>query len=275
MEEYFPFTLRGTQERFNCSGQTIGETYKSPSFALKQGLLMVEIEHEGQGDFKLEFVPAEGFSRARATVATLGSSFAAGAATGAAIGSIVPGAGTIFGGLAGGAAGWFTGNVIGRALGPTIWTALEGKGKKATYRLMLINENEKDCLKPGNYRLEINSESRWACRFIQPDLNQSFGLLTQQFSKNFGDELLPPPGAFVLGPYRSGRRPLLAEVRHDGRESFNLEAFSVDGTHYCTVFQQKAQFYVDDHPTELKPGKEYMLYVYADGPWSIDFREGY
>ena len=300
MEEHYPFTLRGPQENYGGTGRRDGETYKSPEFELKQGILIAEIEHAGQGDFKLEFVPAEGFSRGEATAASLGGSFAAGAATGAVIGSVVPVAGTILGGLIGGAAGWLAGEAIGDAIGPTIWTAIEHEGEITICRLMQVKENEEGCLNPGKYRLEVKSQSRWSCRFIQPALNQSAGLLTddgdagsedddidlyfisfltedewKEISENDASEQLAPPGVFVMGPYRSGRRPLLAQIEHNGRETFNLEAFSVDGTHYSSVFQQEGQFYIEDHQTDIRPGKEYMLYVYADGPWTVHFTEGY
>lgn len=301
LEEYYPFTMRGPQESYGGSGRRDGETYKSPEFELRQGILIAEIQHDGHGDFKLEFVPAEGFSRGEATAASLGGSFAAGAATGAVIGSVVPVAGTILGGLIGGAAGWLTGEAIGDAISPTIWTAIEHEGEITICRLMQVNENEENCLNPGRYRLEVKSQSRWSCRFIQPDLNQSAGLFTDddgeasceddsvevyvtpfitedewsEFSANHGNEELAPPGMFVMGPYRSGGRPMLAHIKHDGRETFNVEAFSVDGTHYSTIIEQEGQFLIEDHQTEIRPGKEYILYVYADGAWDLSFTEGY
>lgn len=302
MEEYYPFTMRGPQQSFRGAGQRSGETYRSPEFELQQGVLIAEIDHDGQGEFKLEFVPAEGFSRGEATAASLGGSFAAGAATGAVIGSVVPVAGTILGGLIGGAAGWLAGETIGDAMAPTIWTAIEHEGEITICRFMQVNEKEEGCLNPGKYRLEVNSKSPWTCRFIQPDLNQSVGLFTDdddgeasseddsvevyvtpfltedewnEFTANRVNEELAPPGIFVMGPYKSGRRPILAQIKHEGRETFNLEAFSVDGTHYSTILEQEGQFLIEDHQTEIRPGKEYILYVYADGAWDLSFTEGY
>ena len=296
----YPFTLRGSQETYNGRGSRNGETYKSPEFELKPGIVIAEIEHQGMGEFQLRFVPTEGFSEGEATAASMGGALAAGAATGAAIGSIVPVAGTILGGLIGGAAGWLAGGAIDDAIGPRIWTAIEHKGEIGICRLMQVSEKEEDCLKPGKYRLEVQSKSQWACQFIQPALGQSTGYLTdddavddedenpdlyfipfltedewENLSGNYADQEWAPPGIFLLGPYRSGRRPLLAQVGHDGGDTFNAEAFSIDGTHYCTIFQQDGQFYAEDQPTEIKPGKEYILYIYADGPWDLTFTEGY
>lgn len=296
----FPFTLQGTQRTYNGNGRRNGETYESPEFELKPGLVIAEMEHHGSGEFRLEFVPTEGLSKRQATAASLGGSFAAGAATGAAIGSVVPVAGTILGGLIGGAAGWLAGEAIDDAVAPIIWTAIEHKGEIGICRLMQVNEDTEGCLNPGKYRLEVKSKSRWTCRFIQPNLGQSTGPFTDDEDGNTDDEStefyfipflseeewdehpanratdgLAPPGIFIIGPYKSGRRPLLAQIQHDGGDTFNVEAFSIDGTHYCEVFRQDGQFYVEDHPTEVRPGKEYVLYVYADGAWMLDFTEGY
>ena len=54
-----------------------------------------------------------------------------------------------------------------------------------------------------------------------------------------------------------------------------LKGFSVDGTHYCAVYQREGQFYVEDQLTDIIPGKEYILYIDADGEWSLGFTEGY
>ena len=298
MEEHYPFTLQGSGENYSGTGWSDGETYRSPEFELEQGIVIAEIEHDGQGEFRLEFVPAEGFSRGEATVASLGGSVAAGIATGAVVGSVVPGAGTILVGLIGGAVGWLMGRRIGDAVGPTIWRAIEHVGEAKTCRLMQVNKSEKGCLNPGKYRLEVKSQSRWSCRFIQPALNQSVGPLTDEdnvggeddisklyfipfltddewkkISENDSSKELVRPGAYIMGPGRSGRRPLLAKIKHDGREMFNVEAFSVDGTHYSAVVRQQGQFYVEDFRTNIRPGKEYMLFVYAAGPWTLHFVE--
>ena len=63
-----------------------------------------------------------------------------------------------------------------------------------------------------------------------------------------------------MGPYHSGSRPILANIQHRGGGSFCIEALSVDGTHQCDVYATKAgQFSIEDHKTEIMPGKEYML----------------
>ena len=173
MAEY-PFTLQGAQRSYDGAGRRDGETYKSPEFELKSGIVIAEIEHHGRGEFQLRFIPAEGFSEGEATAASIGGGLVAGAASGAVIGSVIPVAGTIFGGLIGGAAGWLAGDAIDRAIGPRIWTPVDHEGEFQTWAVARVSDKEgdEDCLLPGKYRMEVKSESRWGCRFIQPALGQ-------------------------------------------------------------------------------------------------------
>ena len=54
-----------------------------------------------------------------------------------------------------------------------------------------------------------------------------------------------------------------------------VTAYSVDGTHQCDVYEDQGQFLVEDIPTDIKPGKEYMFLIEADGDWDVGFTEGY
>ena len=272
MSEY-PFNLQGRQESFSGSGRKDDETEQSREFSLIQGVVIAEIEHHGYGDFKLRFVPTEGFSEDEATAATIGGGVAAGAATGAAIGSIVPVAGTVLGGLLGGAAGWLAGGAIDDAIAPTIWTPVDDRGKFHTFCIGQVKEDEESALAPGKYRIEVTSKDRWTCRFIQPDLGQSIGPFLDE-DDNIDEDSIDA-GLYVYGPLESGSKPLLANICHSGRGEFYIAAYSVDGTHLCVVFQDEGQFQVEDHQTEIKPGKEYMLYIFADGAWNLNFTEGY
>lgn len=163
---------------------------------------------------------------------------AAGAATGAAIGSIVPVAGTLLGGLIGGAAGWFAGDAIGDAIAPLIWTPVDYEGEVETWAFARVNSNEEDddCLRPGKYRLEVKSKSKWSCRFIQPDLGQGTESLLDEESEEDEDDELMEPTLLMVGPFKPVRRPLLARIQHNGGGWFDAEAFSVDGTHYCALY---------------------------------------
>ena len=276
MSEY-PFNLQGEKWASSRNGSTGGETYKGKEFELKPGLVIAEIKHHGSTEFRLRFVPTEGLSEGQATAASLGGSLAAGAATGAAIGSVVPVAGTILGGIVGGAAGWLAGGAIDGAIAPRIWTPVEYEGEVDTLAIARINgnKNAEDSLLPGNYRLEVTSQSRWSCRFIQPNLGQGTeSLLGEEADENEDTELMEPT-LLMVGPFKPVRRPLLASIQHNGGGPFVAEAFSVDGTHYCELYRREGQFYIDDHMTDIIPGKEYILYIAAEGKWDLIFREGY
>ncbi|MXX14269.1 MAG: hypothetical protein F4Z86_12625 [Gemmatimonadetes bacterium] len=270
MSEY-PFNLQGTQERFSGSGRKDGETTKSREFNLTQGVVIAEIKHHGYDNFKLSFIPTEGFSEGAVTAVTYGSSAATGFATGAAIGSFIPFAGTIAGALIGGAAGYFAGTKAGEAIAPTVWTPVDYKGKLDTFAIIGVKEDQENSLPPGKYLLEVETKSRWDCCFIQPTLGQSFGSLTDDDDENDVEA-----GLYVRGPLMSGSRPLRTTIRHMGGGDFFAAAYSVDGTHQCLVYHyEEGQFHIEDHPTEIKPGKEYMLYISAGGAWNLNFTEGY
>ena len=266
----YPFDLRGRQSNFEGIGHKDGEAYKSLEFTLTQGIVVAEIVHHGSGDFRLKFVPIEGLSKGQATVASLGGSFAAGAA----IGSIFPGAGTIVGGLLGAGAGLFAGNAIGGVVGPTTWTPVEHRGEMDIFSIVRVQKDAEGCLPPGKYGLEVESESAWACRFIQPDLDQSFGPLIDEEDDDYKDDI--PGGLYPMGPFTSCARPLLANIRHRGGGRFHAAAYSVDGTHECVLYEQEeGQFHVKNVQTEIRPGKEYMVVISADSKWSLTFTEGY
>ena len=274
----YPFNLRGKQEHVHGTGLTNsqiqeGIVQRSREFVLTQGVIIADIAHHGYDDFKLQFIPTEGFSEGEATAASLGGAFGAGAASGAALGSIVPGAGTIAGALIGGVVGYFTGNAIGDAIAPTIWTPVDYRGKFDTFRIMRVNEDGENALSPGKYYIEVTSKDRWTCSFIQPDLGQPLGPLAVEDGNL--DQASIGAGLYIHGPLESGYRPTLANIYHRGLGEFYAAAYSADGTHQCTVFQETGQFRVEEYQTEIKPGKEYFLYIEADGEWLITFTEGY
>ena len=279
-EHPYPFSLKGPQVKYWGRGSRDGTTQRSGEFSLRQGIVVAEVEHHGRGNFKLEFVNIEGFSRGEATAAGLGgtvvASAAAGAATGAIIGSIVPVAGTVLGVLFGGAAGYLagtkTGDAITTAISPDVWTLVQWEGEVSTYAVARVKEGEKGCPKPGTYRLEVESESGWACRFIQPDLGQ----LSETMLGGDEDPYQSGAGAgvYVGGPYISRNRPVLASIRHTGGGVFYLAAYALDGTHQY-IFAEEGQFYGEDMQTDIRPGKEYMLYIQSDGEWFLNFTEGY
>lgn len=149
-----------------------------------------------------------------------------------------------------------------------VWTPVDDTGEFKSWFVVRVGEYD-GALVLGKYRLEVESKDRWTCQFIQPDLDQPLGPLEDDDGYD-GDD-----GTWLVGPLKSGSRPLLAALRHDGRGEFIAIALSIDGTHSCVVFEEDGQFQVEDHQTEIKLGKEYMLYIISDGPWSLKFTEGY
>ena len=256
----YPFGLRGRQLNFKG-----GEAYESPEFTLAQGVVIAKIRHHGLGDFKLQFFPTE---LTGADVISIGS-----VAAGGVIGSVVPVVGTIVGGILGAGAGFLAGKAIEGAFGPKK-LRFEHEGEMDILYIARIRKDEEGCLTPAKYRLEVESLSAWACRFIQPDLHQSFGSLVEEDDDDYKDAI--PSVDCLIGPRTSGTRPLLANIRHRGGGRFHAAAYSVDGTHECVLFErEEGQFHVENVQTEIRPGKEYMVVISADGKWSLTFTEGY
>ena len=255
----YPFNLQGRQESFSGSGHKESETKKSRGFSLTQGVIIAEIEHHGDGDFKLEFVPAEGFGK------------------GVAIAAKVAGAGLS------GPVGYFVGRILGKTI-TNIWAPIDSKGKLNTLAIAQIKkdfltrarvqtkEYKGNFLSRGKYRLEVESKDRWSCRFIQPDLEQSSVTLKHEECDFIEDG---DAGVHVLGPLKSGSGPVLVRIGHSGRGKFYAAAYSVDGTHQCFVYKEEGQFQIEPHPTKIKSGKEYILYISADGAWNLKLIEGY
>lgn len=73
----------------------------------------------------------------------------------------------------------------------------------------------------------------------------------------------------------TGNKPVIGKAQHKGRAGFSVYATSVDGTHEVTIFDRKGQFFEEGSRTDLIPGKEYILEIFADGEWNVSFSEGY
>lgn len=253
-----PFSLKGKQEYF--SGSTAG-SIKTREFDLLQGLVIAQIEHDGLGDFKLEFV-SEG---------SAGRGFWTKFPTGVAV------IGTIAGGPAGGLLGFGVSSLLragARAFSDPVWTAFKFRGPGNNLLVSLAHESNDGCIRPAKYRLEGKTAGKWSCRIIQPDVGQSIGPMADA-NQDAGFHIMNHSGICVSGPFTSGRRPLLANIQHVGKGEFIAIAYSVDGTHHCLLHDQEGQFFAEDVKTDIQPGKEYMLFVEAEGKWLLSFTEGY
>ena len=121
--------------------------------------------------------------------------------------------------------------------------------------------------RPDKYRLKVEASSPWRCRLIQPALNQSPSSIPYRCEGSAGGQ--------VAGPFKVGARPLRVSARHDGGGSFMVRLLSLDGTVQHDVVRAEGQINLEEYPTEAMPGKEYLLFVSADGTWELEFMEGY
>ena len=238
------FDLMGSKY---SSGESGGEIYRGAEFTLRQGIVVAEIVHHGQGSFKLTFVPSEGFQRARNQEHRVIGRFVR-----------LP--------RVGGAAEWASNRIVPLRE----WPAAENSGPLHAFSATRVDEDGDGRIAPGEYRLEVESQGDWSCRFIQPDLGQSISPLDQ-----VDMEVDDQSSSSVVGPHMSGARPTLASVRHHGMGHFKANAYSVDGTHQCVIHEGRGQFSVQDLQTEVRPGKEYLVLVNSDNRWNLTFSEGY
>ena len=256
------FDLDGLKGNYKGNRNTNGEPETTDSFSLRQGVVVVRIGHEESDRFELKFTRFKDPSESDTIVARAASG--------------LTGRGTL-GGIVGGAIEAVAGaaETLGRnPLGRSSWTTgrITGQSDKL-YVIRVADDSEAD-LKPGDYQLEVKSGAKWNCEFIQPNLGQSTGHLTDRDENGLGGQLTEH-GVHVLNPRTSGKRPVSANIRHLGAGDFSTSAFSVDGTHLCEIYAEKGQFYVEDKQTDMRPGKEYILLVVANGEWNIEFIDSY
>ena len=254
-------SLKGERYPFEDSGRIGARAIRTSEFALRKGVVIVHVDTQSDS-VALRFVPrgtsASGWkdivpldglmSRASDVVRTVRGSD-----------SVVEGV------LAGGrvsarAARETFRNLIGNR---AIWTLTESGVK-----IKPVGANGGEDLPIGAYHLEVESQAPWSCQILQPSLEQSQGPLVElEHSASTGT---------MLGPYLSGSRPILANIEHRGGGRFMIVALSVDGTHQCRLHESpEGQFSVEAHRTEIRPGKEYILSIIADGSWSLKLQEGY
>ena len=256
------FDLNGLKGSYQGKGNINGEPETTGSFPLRQGVVVVRIGHEGSDRFELKFARFKAPSERGTIVARAASGLTArgtlGGIVGGAIGA-VSGAAESLGTKSSGRSSWTTGRITGQS--------------DELYVIRVADDSEAD-LKPGDYQLEVKSGAKWNCEFIQPNLGQSTGQLTDRDENRLGGQLAEL-GVYVLNPQTSGTRPVSANIRHLGAGDFSISAFSVDGTHLCEIYAEKGQFYVEDKQTDMRPGKEYILLVVANGEWNIEFIDAY
>ena len=182
------FDLKGSKY---ASGGPGGDDYRGGEFTLKQGIVVAEVTHHGEGRFRLSFAPSEGFQRSRNQEHRVIGTFAR-----------LPRVGR--------AAEWASNRIV--PLGE--WQASETTGPLKTIAITRVDVEGDNRITPGEYRLQVESQGEWSCRFIQPELGQSASPLDQAEMESANQP------STVVGPYTSGGRPVLAGVQHRGAGFF-------------------------------------------------------
>ena len=300
-ESEYPFSLKGTKESFRGSGRPDAEAEASRVFTLSRGIVIVDVEPKPDG-FVLKIASTEELPSIKnaivgsaislspiggATALSRSGSLSAGMAGGAALGAAGMASGAPSGGV-----GSVAKTIVEGAVGvggfarrwaekahdrikPRFWTpaALDVAVVSSDDKKSISNYQSWLSLTEGKYRLEVESERPWRIELIQPDIGQSYGPLVDAFG---ADKWESGGAARIVGPYHSNSRPILASIQHRGRGAFAIVALAVDGTHQCRMYyQDEGQFAMEDQQTGIMPGKEYMLYIVADGDWRMKLKEGY
>ena len=95
-----------------------------------------------------------------------------------------------------------------------------------------------------DYHLEITPCGEWECTILQPEMGQSKGTFPHRGGLT--------SGAIIMGPFRTGPRPVLAQIKHEGNGQFQLQFTSLDGTHQPEVFTADGQCHREDLPHRVK-----------------------
>lgn len=271
--------IKGEEVRAS-GGDTHAEIVQTDEFILERGAVLLEVKHKGSGEFILKIVPTEGWNETEATIATTGASLATSFATGVAIGSIFPGLGTLvrmgIGAVSGGFLGGKVGDFIGEKIGDEFrFAKWEHDGELDDYIVTRVCDQDKTSyLWPGKHKLEVKAAGRWSVHLIQPELGQaSESIVSDEIEEPF--EEFVGEGHYVLPPMIAGNKPVIGKAQHKGRAGFSVYATSVDGIHEVTIFDEEGQFFEEGSRTDLIPGKEYILEIFADGEWNVSFSEGY
>ena len=141
-------------------------------------------------------------------------------------------------------------------------------GSDSMTDVYLVTEGRWQDPHPGvDYHLEVAAHGEWSCTIVQPELGLSKGTFPHRAGLT--------NGAIVIGPFRTGPRPVRAQIKHEGSGQFRLQFTSLDGTHQPDVFKAEGQCHFEDLETDLFPGKEYIAGAYGSGPWEIELTEGY
>lgn len=254
----YPFDLPGHSWKFSDGGGEETwwggrETWKSEDFILEPGILVIQFDHRGAGNFQVKLYSRGGVSGELAEDMS---------GIGGFIGQVVGG----FGGqsAAGDFIGRWMGGKLGRHLERDEWLP-EGSDKSRIVDIVRVGSGKSDdWFREGKYRLEVKAESKWSCRFIQPSINPSAKALNRAEVK-FGN------GVSFAGPFRTDNSKSMCALRHDGAGQFAVWGYSLDGKH-STYLERDGQFVEESVDLGLERNLHYMFLLLSGGSGYMRFQ---
>ena len=146
----------------------------------------------------------------------------------------------------------------------------EYEGPYASEMAWVVIDGDWRAPRPGErYQLKVTSNSNWTIEILQPDLGQSRTPIPYHVVSQQG-------GVYLVGPIQAPARPLLAKAKHNARGGFYAQILPVDGSHEEVNFiATTGQTILEDYPTQMLPGKEYIIEIGAGGGWELEIYEGY
>ena len=119
------------------------------------------------------------------------------------------------------------------------------------------------------YELEVECTGNYTIEIFQPELGQSNITLPYRLAAQ-------DAGTYLVGPVQVSARPTLAMAKHNARGMFYVQILPVDGSHEEENFiETSGQAILEDQPTNMRPGKEYIIEIGASGKWELELYEGY
>ena len=217
--------------------------YETREFELKPGLVIAKIEHGGRGECHLQVIPNEHLGSMWLSALTFG-----------AIGHVLK---------------WM----------PLAYCSEFNDYESPTWGITRVSgrKGDRGSMRPGKYVVEVKSTSRWSCQLIQLALEQSEGSFPHHF------RLEGEGGSGFMGPFRTGSRPVLANMRRNGTGPYDLAFMSLDGAHeYIPDILNPVRrgppnvgrLRLEEQELKLLPCKEYLMMGYGNGTWEVDLSEG-
>jgi len=120
-------------------------------------------------------------------------------------------------------------------------------------------------IRAGAYRVEIEADGVWTLKLTQPVPKATDSNLIGQFTGK---------GAKVLAVRTDSDIQPTVKARHRGESNFVVDLIGFGELSGDTnIFNEIGRFSGETVVDEVLPGGGYLLYVQADGNWTLDFTE--